>query len=74
MWPNDEYITLISSIECQVLKTYPIPSTNHDFTGNLLDIIDNWNQIAEKLKRTGELKKNGNHSNFFIFFPFVVIE
>lgn len=57
MWSNDEDIALISSIECQVSKTYPITSTNnnHDFTGNLLDIIDNWNQIAEKLKRSGEL-------------------
>lgn len=58
MWSNDdEYITLISSVECQVLKIHPITATNnnHDFTGNLLDIIDNWSEIAEKLKRTGEL-------------------
>lgn len=56
MWSDDEYSTLILSIECQALKKHPFTSTNnsHDFTGNLLDIIDNWNDIAEKLKRTGE--------------------
>lgn len=57
MWSNDEHSTLILSIECQVLKIHPITSTNnnHDFTGNLLEIIDNWSEIAEKLKRSGEL-------------------
>lgn len=57
MWSNDEYVTLISSVECQVLKIHPITSTNnnHDFTGNISDIIDNWSEIAAKFKRTGEL-------------------
>lgn len=71
MWSNDEYITLISLIECQVLKTYPIASSNnnHDFTANLLDVIDNWNQIAENLKRTGEpnkLKWHETITNFWV--------
>lgn len=57
MWSNDEYTTLILSVESRVLKRHPTTSTNnnHDFTGNLSDIIDNWSEIAEKLKRTGEL-------------------
>lgn len=57
MWSNDECSTLISLVQNQVSKTHAIISTNnhHDFTGNLSDIIENWNEIAEKLKRPGEL-------------------
>lgn len=57
MWSNDEFMLLISLIERQIFDAHPITSTNnnHEFTGNLLDIISNWNEIAEKLTRSGEL-------------------
>lgn len=56
MWSNDDYCSLIRAVENQVSKLFPVTSTNnnHDFTGNLLDIADNWSEIAEKLNRSGE--------------------
>lgn len=68
MWSNDECNTLISTVEIEVLKAHPVTSTNnnHDFTGNLLDIIDNWSDVARKLKRTGEFAVT-NRSFFAIF-------
>lgn len=56
MWSNDENSSLITAVEHQVLRLFPITSTNnnHDFTGNLVDIAGNWGDIAEKLNRSGE--------------------
>lgn len=76
MWSNDECIALILSVECQVLRIHPITSTNnnHDFTGYLLDLIRDWSEIAEKLKRTGEPnyyqnEKTKQNRKFSFFFP-----
>lgn len=56
MWSNEEIISLIAAVELQVMKTIPITSTNNnnEFTGNLLDIVNDWNKIADKVNRTGE--------------------
>lgn len=56
MWSNDDHSSLIRAVEHQVLKLFPVTSTNnnHDFTGNLLDIADDWSEIAEILNRSGE--------------------
>lgn len=58
MWSNDESSSLISAVETQVLTSIPITSTNdnHEFSGSLVDIARDWNRIAHKLNRSGELK------------------
>lgn len=57
MWSKEESSALISAIKIHVLKTFPITSSNnnHEFTGNLLDITNDWNHIANQLNRSGEL-------------------
>ncbi|XP_031626598.1 uncharacterized protein LOC116342898 [Contarinia nasturtii] len=54
MWSNEDSNLLIETIESQVLTTIPITSTNnnHEFTGNIHDIIHDWDQIANKVNRS----------------------
>lgn len=57
IWSKETISSLINAIENEVLKTFPVTSinNNHEFTGNLLDIINDWNGIANQLNRSGEL-------------------
>lgn len=57
LWSKDDISLLINAVENDVLKTFPVTSinNNHEFTGNLLDIINDWNRIANQLNRSGEL-------------------
>lgn len=57
MWSLKESGCLINSVELHVMKLYPGKSKNknHEFAGNLNDIVQDWSEIAIKLKRSGKL-------------------
>lgn len=56
MWSNDESSSLILTIEKQFLTSNSVTSmdNNREFTGNLVDIVRDWDQIANKLNHSGE--------------------
>lgn len=55
MWTNEESFQLIDAVQVDVIKSYPVASVNnnHEFIGNLFDIPNNWNDIADKIDRSG---------------------
>lgn len=67
MWSNDESSSLILTIEKQFLTSNSVTSmdNNREFTGNLVDIVRDWDQIANKLNHSGECvdkeKQQKNH-------------
>lgn len=57
MWQIEENFQIIEIVQRYMAKTYPIESlnNNHEFTGNLLDIISDWNIVSTRIpKRSGE--------------------
>lgn len=57
MWQSEENFQLIETVQRYMAKTHPVESlnNNHEFTGNLLDIICDWNLVSTRIpKRPGE--------------------
>lgn len=57
MWQSEENFQLIETVQRYMAKNHPTESlnNNHEFTGNLLDIISDWNLVSTRIaKRSGE--------------------
>lgn len=57
MWQSEENVRLIETVQCYMAKNHPTEclNNNHEFTGNLLDIICDWNLMSTQItKRSGE--------------------